>query len=516
MSGMKSRLGKGLGALFPALPGEDDLVSPQVENQNVSRETSDNSLLDSKKDSRKIGDSDSSVQNSGENGENTDEKVNLNADVEQSYTKSENNAHIYSSKLSVSHETKVPSMNRSIAPHSDESRNIGFNNNESTILKNTVQSKKNPKPSKRSSMPSLEDVTRPIDFFFGDSAERTFVSDKNKSVSHETNNNYNGSAEDKNNTETAQNQGLKPVEGGYLEYIKPSDIVPNAQQPRLIFDEDELKELAASIKEVGVLQPIVVRKIEESDSSNSEINVVSRENSESLDNSQNNESSSNSSYKNESAHYELIMGERRWRASQLAGLDVVPAIVRTTPDENMLRDALLENLHRVALNPLEEAAAYAQMIDDFGLTQAQLSQSVSKSRPQIANTLRLLNLPASVQKQVASGLLSSGHARALLGLESPEEMESVAQRIIDEGLSVRTTEEIVSLKGVEAGRRSTPTRRARNDRWSSSPIRSQLEKHFSTKVSIKGTPQHGHIEIVFSSPEDMKRIVQMLMPNQAE
>lgn len=511
MSGMKSRLGKGLGALFPALPGEDDLVSPQVENQNVSRETSDSSLLDSKKDSRRIGDSDSSVQNSGDN---TDEKVNLNADVEQSYTKSENNAHIYSSKLSVSHETKVPSMNRSIAPHGDESRNTGFNNNESKIS-NTV-SKKNPKSSKRSSMPSLEDVTRPIDFFFGDSAERTFVSDKNKSVSHETNNNYNVSAEDKNNTETAQNQGLKPVEGGYLAYIKPSDIVPNAQQPRLIFDEDELKELAASIKEVGVLQPIVVRKIEKSDSSNSEINVVSRENSESLDNSQNNELSSNSSYKNESAHYELIMGERRWRASQLAGLDVVPAIVRTTPDENMLRDALLENLHRVALNPLEEAAAYAQMIDDFGLTQAQLSQSVSKSRPQIANTLRLLNLPASVQKQVASGLLSSGHARALLGLESSEEMESVAKRIIDEGLSVRTTEEIVSLKGVEAGRRSTPTRRQRNDRWSSSPIRSQLEKHFSTKVSIKGTPQHGHIEIVFSSPEDMNRIVQMLMPNQAE
>lgn len=511
MSGMKSRLGKGLGALFPALPGEDDLVSPQVENQNVSRETSDSSLLDSKKDSRRIGDSDSSVQNSGDN---TDEKVNLNADVEQSYTKSENNAHIYSSKLSVSHETKVPSMNRSIAPHGDESRNTGFNNNESKIS-NTV-SKKNPKSSKRSSMPSLEDVTRPIDFFFGDSAERTFVSDKNKSVSHETNNNYNVSTEDKNNTETAQNQGLKPVEGGYLAYIKPSDIVPNAQQPRLIFDEDELKELAASIKEVGVLQPIVVRKIEKSDSSNSEINVVSRENSESLDDSQNNELSSNSSYKNESAHYELIMGERRWRASQLAGLDVVPAIVRTTPDENMLRDALLENLHRVALNPLEEAAAYAQMIDDFGLTQAQLSQSVSKSRPQIANTLRLLNLPASVQKQVASGLLSSGHARALLGLESSEEMESVAKRIIDEGLSVRTTEEIVSLKGVEAGRRSTPTRRQRNDRWSSSPIRSQLEKHFSTKVSIKGTPQHGHIEIVFSSPEDMNRIVQMLMPNQAE
>ena len=154
--------------------------------------------------------------------------------------------------------------------------------------------------------------------------------------------------------------------------------------------------------------------------------------------------------------YELIMGERRWRASQIAGLKTIPAIVKTTADDDMLRDALLENLHRVALNPLEEAAAYQQMIDDFGLTQAQLSKSVSKSRPQIANTLRLLNLPAAVQKKVASGLLSAGHARALLGLPTEADMEQLATRIIAEGLSVRSTEEIVSMKAAESDQPKKP------------------------------------------------------------
>lgn len=491
MSGMKSRLGKGLGALFPALPGEEELVSPQEpqeDNQNVSRETDGNSALSAAKSAEiNNGDENSGDGNSREY-ENKDEYNPEYKNAEkQENTQDEDKSVNHFSRSSVSHETKVPSITHAIAPHNNELQNNNTVSHETKSYDN--KSFKSGKNNKRSAMPSLEDVTRPIDFFFGDSAERTFVSDKNKSVSHETSNNNNGSVEDKNNTETAENQGLKPVEGGYLEYVKPSDIVPNAQQPRLIFDEEELRELAASIKEVGVLQPIVVRKI---DKNNSESTLQN----------------------NSSAHYELIMGERRWRASQLAGLDVVPAIVRTTSDEHMLRDALLENLHRVALNPLEEAAAYAQMIDEFGLTQIQLSQSVSKSRPQIANTLRLLNLPLSVQKQVASGLLSSGHARALLGLENAEEMEAVAQRIINEGLSVRTTEEIVSLKGVETGRRSAPTRRQRNDRWASSPIRHQLEEHFSTKVSIKGTPKHGHIEIVFSSPEDMQRIVDMLMLNQ--
>ena len=211
------------------------------------------------------------------------------------------------------------------------------------------------------------------------------------------------------------------------------------------------------------------------------------------------------------AHYELIMGERRWRATQLAGLKKIPAIVRTTSDENMLRDALLENLHRVALNPLEEAAAYAQMIDDFGLTQIQLSKSVSKSRPQIANTLRLLNLPASVQKHIASGVLSAGHARALLALASTEEMENLAKRIIAEGLSVRSTEEIVSIKVDNGDDSSRRTRVKRSNKWVSSPIRKQLEDRFSTKVAIKGSENHGRIEIVFSSPEELHRIVNILV-----
>ena len=328
-------------------------------------------------------------------------------------------------------------------------------------------------------MPSIDDVTRPIDFFFGDSASKSFVSSKQKNEDNDKNKVAEKISQDK---QTSQTQELKPIEGGYLEYLDPSDIVPNAHQPRTIFDEEELQELSASIKEVGVLQPIVVRKIKD----------VSKDD---LHN----------------AHYELIMGERRWRATQLAGLKKIPAIVRTTSDENMLRDALLENLHRVALNPLEEAAAYAQMIDDFGLTQIQLSKSVSKSRPQIANTLRLLNLPASVQKHIASGVLSAGHARALLALASTEEMEALAKRIIAEGLSVRSTEEIVSIKVDNGDDSSRRTRVKRNNKWVSSPIRKQLEDRFSTKVAIKGSENHGRIEIVFSSPEELQRIVNILV-----
>ncbi|RIY29101.1 chromosome partitioning protein ParB, partial [Bifidobacteriaceae bacterium NR016] len=355
------------------------------------------------------------------------------------------------------------------------------NNKIKNVSRETVPSIHTNKHShKRSTMPSLGDVTRPMDFFFGDSASTTFMSSKAKNNEETVIGEKNNAAEKSN--KTAKNEPLKPVKGGYLAYLKPLDIVPNAHQPRTIFDEDELRELASSIKEVGVLQPIVVRPIVDADKNDEQI-----------------------------AHYELIMGERRWRASQLAELDTVPAIVRTTADENMLRDALLENLHRVALNPLEEAAAYSQMIDDFGLTQIQLSQSVSKSRPQIANTLRLLNLPASVQKHVASGVLSAGHARALLGLENPEDMESLANRIIAEGLSVRSTEEIVSLKNEDTSHGAVRTRVRRNNQWSSSPVRKQLEEHFATKVSIKGTENHGRIEIVFSSPEEMQRIIGLLV-----
>ena len=296
-----------------------------------------------------------------------------------------------------------------------------------------------------------------------------------------------------------RNEELKPVQGGYLAELRLDDIGPNKEQPRTIFDEDELRELAESIREVGVLQPIVVRKRPQAQ----------------LVESASHQSDTDDTNDVMRRPYELIMGERRWRASQLAGLETIPAIVKTTSDNEMLRDALLENLHRVALNPLEEAAAYQQMIDEFGLTQAQLSKSVSKSRPQIANTLRLLNLPASVQKKVAAGVLSAGHARALLGLSNEEDMDKLANRIIAEGLSVRSTEEIVALKTMTGEKPKKENKKVANP-WADSPIRQHLEQRLDTKVTIKGNQKKGRIEITFSSPDDMQRILDILMPQQQE
>ena len=319
---------------------------------------------------------------------------------------------------------------------------------------------------KRASMPSLDTIVHPSDMFFDPTltqpaAPAPKAKEPEPKVSRET-------------SEAEPEVELQPVQGGYLDELRLDAIVPNAHQPRTIFDEDDLRELSDSIREVGVLQPIVVRRLSPS-------------------------------------QYELVMGERRWRASKLAGLETIPAIVKTTSDNDMLRDALLENLHRVALNPLEEAAAYQQMIDEFGLTQQQLSKSISKSRPQIANTLRLLNLPVTVQKKVASGVLSAGHARALLALPTEEAMEKLADRIIGEGLSVRSTEEIVSMQ-VAASEQPKKRRTHAANPWVGSAIQQSLENRFDTKVSIKGTAKHGRIEIVFSSPEDMDRIMKLLVP----
>lgn len=319
---------------------------------------------------------------------------------------------------------------------------------------------------KRASMPSLDTIVHPSDMFFDttltqSAAPAPKAKEPEPKVSRET-------------SEAEPEVELQPVQGGYLDELLLDAIVPNAHQPRTIFDEDDLRELSDSIREVGVLQPIVVRRLSPS-------------------------------------QYELVMGERRWRASKLAGLETIPAIVKTTSDDDMLRDALLENLHRVALNPLEEAAAYQQMIDEFGLTQQQLSKSISKSRPQIANTLRLLNLPVAVQKKVASGVLSAGHARALLALPTEEAMEKLADRIIGEGLSVRSTEEIVSMQ-VAASEQPKKRRTHAANPWVGSAIQQSLENRFDTKVSIKGTAKHGRIEIVFSSPEDMDRIMKLLVP----
>lgn len=300
---------------------------------------------------------------------------------------------------------------------------------------------------------------------------------------------------------------LKEVKGAYLAELNIDDIEPNEFQPRSVFGEDELQELSDSIKEVGVLQPIVVRRVAAHSTAGSE-------SSESKTSHKGTNSSTSSQtkdgVKSSSATYELIMGERRLRASKLAGKTTIPAIVKTTEDSVMLRDALLENLHRVQLNPLEEAAAYQQMITEFGLTQAQLSQSVSKSRPQIANTLRLLQLPGSVQKRVASGVLSAGHARALLGLDSEKQMLDLAARIVAEGLSVRSTEEIVAL---QHGTTEMNTKRPRKKStfWASSELPQKLEDHFDTKVTIRGDEKKGKIEITFSSQEDLQRITDMLV-----
>ena len=223
------------------------------------------------------------------------------------------------------------------------------------------------------------------------------------------------SASDVSRETSADSEGLVPVPGAHFAEIPVGDIVPNPRQPRTVFDEDEMAELVHSVREIGVLQPVVVRPAD---------GVPGR--------------------------YELIMGERRWRASTAAGLTSVPAIVRETAEDDLLRDALLENLHRSQLNPLEEAAAYSQLLEDFGCTHDELAGRIGRSRPQISNTLRLLKLPPLVQRRVAAGVLSAGHARALLGLAEGSAMERLAQRIVAEGLSVRAVEEIVALGGDEA------------------------------------------------------------------
>jgi len=271
---------------------------------------------------------------------------------------------------------------------------------------------------------------------------------------------------------------LLPVPGAEFREIEVTRIHPNAQQPRTVFDEDDLAELVGSIKEIGVLQPVVVRPS-----------------------------------RARAGDFELIMGERRWRASQQAGLQRVPAIIRETEDADLLRDALLENLHRSALNPLEEAAAYRQLLDDFGCTQDELATRISRSRPQISNTLRLLKLPPLVQRRVAAGVLSAGHARALLRLEDPAAMERLAQRIVAEGLSVRATEEIVALGGVAA--EEEPKRRAPRPGQrveAVDDLAGRLSDRFETRVKIALGKRKGRVTVEFASVEDLNRILAVMAP----
>ncbi|WP_328524853.1 ParB/RepB/Spo0J family partition protein [Kribbella sp. NBC_00359] len=273
---------------------------------------------------------------------------------------------------------------------------------------------------------------------------------------------------------------LAAVPGAEFAEIDVDKITPNPKQPRSVFDEDAMEELVHSVKEIGLLQPIVVRRLEKD-------------------------------------KYELVMGERRWRATQQAGLTTIPAIVRDTQDDVMLRDALLENLHRSQLNPLEEAAAYQQMLDDFGCTQEVLATRIGRSRPQISNTLRLLKLPASVQRRVAAGVLSAGHARALLGLPSGDAIERLAQRIVAEGLSVRTVEEIVAL-GDMNGDDPTPAQRRRNKPVAPRlvDLADRLSDRFETRVKVDLGKTKGKITVEFASLDDLERIVTLMDPNKQD
>lgn len=267
--------------------------------------------------------------------------------------------------------------------------------------------------------------------------------------------------------------GAGEVAGSWFAELPIAQVRPNARQPRQVFEEEALAELVHSITEVGLLQPVVVRRTEEDS-------------------------------------YELIMGERRWRAAQEAGLTAIPAIVRDTDDNDMLRDALLENLHRSQLNPLEEAAAYGQLLEDFGCTHDELAQRIGRSRPQISNTLRLLKLSPAVQRRVAAGVLSAGHARALLTVEDPDLQDRLAARVTAEGISVRGLEEIVSVGPGQGGSARAP--RTRPTAPGLTDLADRLSDRFETRVKVDLGKSKGKITVEFASLDDLRRIVEVMDP----
>jgi ParB family chromosome partitioning protein len=278
----------------------------------------------------------------------------------------------------------------------------------------------------------------------------------------------------------ASDDTVEPAAMGAVYAELPIELIaPNPRQPRTVFDEEALAELVYSIKEIGLLQPVVVRRAPEG--------------------------------------YELIAGERRLRASKLAGLVEIPAIIRDTDDDDLLRDALLENLHRANLNALEEAAAYEQLLADFGCTQEELARRIGRSRPQVSNTLRLLKLPANVQRRVAAGVLSAGHARALLSLESPEAMDALAQRIVAEGLSVRSVEELILLGDGDGKKRERKARAPKPREHGVADLADDVARRLSdgldTRVRVEGLPRaksRGTIVIEVADAEDLRRIADLI------
>ena len=299
-------------------------------------------------------------------------------------------------------------------------------------------------------IPTNEDApraTRPVDVFFPDSeAPKAAVAA----------------------VEDAADANLLTVPGAHLARLNPDDIVPNAQQPRSVFDPDDLAELVHSVREFGVLQPIVVRR-----------------------------------HPDLPGKYELVMGERRLRATKAAGLDTIPAVVKDTANDAMLRDALLENLHRSQLNPLEEASAYQQLLADFGITQEELATRIGRSRPQISNTLRLLKLPEPVQLRVAAGVLTAGHARAVLAAGDPQAMQQLADKIVNEDLSVRAAEAIVS-EAPKPGR-IKPAAGKRQDFLDD--LSTRLGDRLDTRVKITLGARKGQISIDFATVQDLRRIL---------
>jgi ParB family transcriptional regulator, chromosome partitioning protein len=269
--------------------------------------------------------------------------------------------------------------------------------------------------------------------------------------------------------------------GAVYREIDPALIEPNPRQPRQVFDEESLAELVHSIREFGLMQPIVVRTLDGAAGASG------------------------------GPRYQLVMGERRWRAAQVAGMTAIPAIVRETADDNLLRDALLENIHRAQLNPLEEAAAYQQLLDEFGVTHDELAARIGRSRPLITNMIRLLRLPIPVQRRVAAGVLSAGHARALLSLNAgPEAQESLAARIIAEGLSVRATEEAVTLANRAEPSQPAPPRRKPIQMPGLQDVAERLSSAFDTRVTVSLGKRKGKIVVEFGSVDDLQRIVDLM------
>ena len=432
MAEKRRGLGRGLGALIPSAAKEDITASestPEATKTAASAQTEGETRQ--KKQNLTV------QKTSRENAQKTPAKEPAKSSAAQQK----------SGKKSAPAENEQTALNIEAPQKNTKKVDSQQNVSRETPTSSTRSAKKNQRKDMGAALRSTTPSRRPVDFFFGEDAPTA-------------------------------GEKLVPVPGVEFAEVSVKDIHPNRKQPRSEFNEQDMEELIHSIKEIGVLQPIVIRP--------------SREDG--------------------AEKYELVMGERRWRATQRAGLEKIPAIIRDTQDVDLLRDALLENLHRSQLNPIEEAAAYQQLLEEFNTTQDQLAQRIGRSRPQISNTLRLLKLPALVQRRVAAGILSSGHARALLGLRSQAEIEKVAQKIVNEGLSVRAVEEIVQSSSESTPKeRKTPQPLKHHERLDY--IADAFADKLDTNVKIQLGARKGKMTIEFASVEDLNRIISVLDQN---